>query len=283
VTTCPKGHASTATDYCDECGTPINAVPTPAAATPPPSTSDNGTARAAGAPCPECGTARTERFCEVCGHDFLAEPGPDAAAAVAGASASGPAASDPAASASAASLSAPAGSASGPAASDPAASASAASPSAPAGSASGPAASAGPGSPAKTEWRVVVTADRAYYERMRAAADPDAAVVAFPAYCPERRFVLTGTEVLIGRMSRSRGIEPGIDLTGPPEDAAVSHMHALLVVTPAGGWTIVDLDSANGTYLNDNTEQLAANQPVALSDGDQVHVGGWTTLTVRAG
>jgi pSer/pThr/pTyr-binding forkhead associated (FHA) protein len=118
---------------------------------------------------------------------------------------------------------------------------------------------------------------------MRAAADPDAAVVAFPVYCPERRFVLTGTEVLIGRMSRSRGIEPGIDLTGPPEDAAVSHMHALLVVTPAGGWTIVDLDSANGTYLNDNTEQLAANQPVGLSDGDQVHVGGWTTLTVRAG
>jgi len=140
-----------------------------------------------------------------------------------------------------------------------------------------------PGSPTKTEWRVVVTADRAYYERMRAAADPDAAVVAFPVYCPERRFVLTGTEVLIGRMSRSRGIEPGIDLTGPPEDAAVSHMHALLVVTPTGGWTIVDLDSANGTYLNDNIEQLAANQPVALSDGDQVHVGGWTTLTVRAG
>jgi hypothetical protein len=246
VTTCPKGHASTATDYCDECGTPINAVPTPASATPPPSTSDDGTAQVAGAsgPCPECGTARTERFCEVCGHDFLAEPDPDAAA-IAHAAASDPAAS--------------------------------------AASASAPAAPAGPGSPAKTEWRVVVTADRAYYERMRAAADPDAAVVAFPVYCPERRFVLTGTEVLIGRMSRSRGIEPGIDLTGPPEDAAVSHMHALLVVTPAGGWTIVDLDSANGTYLNDKTEQLAANQPVALSDGDQVHVGGWSTLTVRAG
>ncbi|MDT5028878.1 MAG: hypothetical protein QOE61_5304 [Micromonosporaceae bacterium] len=271
MTTCPKGHASTATDYCDECGTPINAVPTPASATPPPSTSDNGTAQVAGAsgPCPECGTARTERFCEVCGHDFLAEPGPDAAA-IAHAAASGPAAS----AASAPAASGPTPAASAPAASDPAAS----DPAAP-----DAAAPARPGSPTKTEWRVVVTADQAYYERMRAAADPDAAAVAFPVYCPERRFVLTGTEVLIGRMSRSRGIEPGIDLTGPPEDAAVSHMHALLVVTPAGGWTIVDLDSANGTYLNDHTEQLAANQPVALSDGDQVHVGGWTTLTVRAG
>ncbi len=56
-------------------------------------------------------------------------------------------------------------------------------------------------------------------------------------------------------------------------------MHALLVATP-GGWNIVDLDSANGTYLNDAAEQLAPNQPVALSDGDQVHVGGWTTLTI---
>jgi pSer/pThr/pTyr-binding forkhead associated (FHA) protein len=133
---------------------------------------------------------------------------------------------------------------------------------------------------ASTAWRAVITADRAYYERMRAAADPGAPDVAFPPYCPERRFVLTGDDVLIGRQSRSRGIEPGIDLTGPPEDAAVSHMHALLVST-ADGWNIVDLDSANGTYLNASTEQLAPNQPVALSDGDQIHVGGWTTLTIR--
>ena len=90
-------------------------------------------------------------------------------------------------------------------------------------------------------WRVVVTADRAYFDRMSAVADADAAEVAFPAYCPERRFVLAGSEVLIGRHSRSRGIEPEIDLTGPPEDAGVSHAHALFVANPDGGWNIVDL------------------------------------------
>ena len=129
-------------------------------------------------------------------------------------------------------------------------------------------------------WRIVVTADRAYYDRMRASADAGAPPVIFPAYCPERRFSLDGNEVLIGRLSRSRGIIPQVDLTGPPEDAAVSHMHALLVATPAGTWSLVDLDSANGTYLNDAPEQLTPHQPVELSDGDRVHVGGWTTLTL---
>jgi len=131
-------------------------------------------------------------------------------------------------------------------------------------------------------WLVVASADRAYYERMR-AAEPDAEVVEFPAFCPQRRFELTGEQVLVGRRSRSRGVEPGIDLTGPPEDVGVSHMHALFVAGPDGSWSIVDLDSANGTYRNDGTDPLAPNQPVRLAPGDRVHVGAWTTLTIVAG
>jgi hypothetical protein len=134
-----------------------------------------------------------------------------------------------------------------------------------------------------TRWRVVASADRAYYDRVRAAAEPDAEAVEFPAFCPQRRFDLTGDQVLVGRRSRSRGVEPGIDLTGPPEDAGVSHMHALFVAGPDGSWSIVDLDSANGTYVNESTDSLAANQPVRLAPGDRVHVGAWTTLTVVAG
>ncbi len=114
---------------------------------------------------------------------------------------------------------------------------------------------------------------------MRAAALPDAEPIAFPAFCPERRFTLPGTQVLIGRRSRSRGIEPDIDLTGPPEDAAVSHAHALLVSVP-DGWAVVDLDSANGTYVNDATDPIEANVPVPLGDGDRIHVGAWTTMTL---
>jgi hypothetical protein len=86
--------------------------------------------------------------------------------------------------------------------------------------------------------------------------------------------------MLIGRRSRSRGIEPAIDLTGPPEDAGASHMHALLVATPEGTWTVVDLDSSNGTYVNDDPDPIPANQPVPLADGDRIHVGAFPTLAV---
>ncbi len=250
MATCPKGHESAATDYCDECGAPIGGAASPASpagsaaaeaaapsreAAPPPAPSE---------PCPECATPRAGRFCEVCGHDFLAiGPGPSGEA--------GPP------------VPAPSGEA-GP----------------PTGIAAGEG-GAPAGTAAGTGWRVVVTADRAYYDRMRAAADPGAEDVPFPAYCPERRFALRPPQVLIGRQSRSRGIEPDIDLTGPPADPAVSHSHAMLVAQPGGGWAVVDLGSANGTYLNDGGTAIAENTPVPVADGDRIHVGAWSTLTLR--
>jgi len=131
--------------------------------------------------------------------------------------------------------------------------------------------------------RLLVAADRSYHQRMAAASPPDAESIAFPLFCPERRFALDGnTQLLIGRRSRSRGIEPDVDLTGPPEDAGVSHAHALLMYTQEGGWSVVDLDSANGTYLNDGEDPIAPNVPVPVSVGDQIHLGAWTTLTLQS-
>jgi hypothetical protein len=130
-------------------------------------------------------------------------------------------------------------------------------------------------------WRVVVAADPEYHTRMQAAAVPDAPAIPFPAFCPERRFALRTTQQLIGRRRPSRGIEPDIDLTGPPEDPAVSHAHALLVPGPDGGWSVVDLDSANGTYLNSSADPIDPHVPVPLGDGDRIHLGAWTTLTVQ--
>ncbi|MGH8908679.1 MAG: FHA domain-containing protein [Egibacteraceae bacterium] len=75
-------------------------------------------------------------------------------------------------------------------------------------------------------------------------------------------------QVRIGRHSASRGITPEIDLTGPPEDPGVSHLHAVLLPTPDGSWTIVDPGSTNGTQLNDDPEPIATNSPVPLHDGD---------------
>ena len=76
--TCPNGHVSETTDYCDRCGALIDA---PDEQRTPPS---EVTRRSAASECPVCATARVadDRFCESCGHDFSAAPastGPPAA------------------------------------------------------------------------------------------------------------------------------------------------------------------------------------------------------------
>lgn len=143
-----------------------------------------------------------------------------------------------------------------------------------------PAAPAAPPAPS-VSWQVVVTADRAYFDRVIAAGGPDAAAVEFPPYCPERRFVLDGPQVTIGRRSRSRGIFPDVDLIGPPEDPGVSAGHALLVNGPTG-WSVVDLASTNGTTVNDDPDALRPHRPRPVHDGDRIHLGAWTTLTLRS-
>ena len=132
--------------------------------------------------------------------------------------------------------------------------------------------------PVTATWTAVVTADRVYFDRVVATVGADASELSFPAYCPERRFPLSGTEVRVGRRSVSRGIHPEIDLTGPPADPGVSRLHALLVAGPDGTWSVVDPGSENGTLLNGNT--IPANQAVALHDGDRIHLGAWTALTI---
>jgi len=132
--------------------------------------------------------------------------------------------------------------------------------------------------PTAATWSAVVTADRAYFDRVVAAIGPDATELSFPAYCPERRFPLSGAEVRVGRRSVSRGIHPEIDLTGPPADPGVSRLHALLIAGPDGTWSVVDPGSENGTLLNGN--EIPVNQAMPLHDGDRVHLGAWTAVTI---
>ena len=61
-----------------------------------------------------------------------------------------------------------------------------------------------------------MAADKAYYETVLAVSGPEGANITFPSYCAERRFMLTGSQIHIGRRSASRGLDPEIDLTGPP-------------------------------------------------------------------
>jgi FHA domain len=228
MATCPAGHDSAAADFCDVCGMRIgrphvpasSSVASPSAAAPSPAT---GAPDAAAEPCPQCGGAKSGRFCEACGFDFTAGQSPRRTAA-------------------------------------------------------GPPVTAPPGSAA---WTAVVTADRAYFDSVVAADGPDAATLEFPAYCPERRFLLSGGEMRIGRRSVSRGLEPEIDLTGPPTDPGLSHLHAVLIAGPDGNWAVLDPGSANGTQVNGS--DIAAGVRVPLHSGDRVSVGAWTVLTIRAG
>lgn len=49
-----------------------------------------------------------------------------------------------------------------------------------------------------------------------------------------------------------------------------------------GKWSIVDLGSANGTYVNDPASAaIPAETPVPVRPGDRVYLGAWTSLTVR--
>jgi FHA domain-containing protein len=125
-------------------------------------------------------------------------------------------------------------------------------------------------------WEATVVADRAHYERV---GTKDAA---FPPHCPERRFLLEGAQVRIGRRSASRGVYPEIDLSGAPVDVAISHLQAVLIRQPGGTFDLIDPGSMNGTTLNDNAAPIAVDEPVHVNDGDEIHIGAWTTITVHA-
>lgn len=134
---------------------------------------------------------------------------------------------------------------------------------------------------AKTGWSAVVIADRDQFLVTQNSSLPDAEDITFPEHCPQRSFPLAGQEIRIGRRSRSRGVTPEIDLSGPPADPGISHLHALLVAQPDGTWALVDPGSTNGTTVNDDPEPVETQSAVPLQDGDRIHLGAWTTITLR--
>ncbi|WP_018331719.1 FHA domain-containing protein [Actinomycetospora chiangmaiensis] len=145
-----------------------------------------------------------------------------------------------------------------------------------------------------TGWAAQVRADRDHYDLVCARDDGSAPLPDFPSGPREFTVELTGEQVMIGRRpvadephrpgrsgpDPSSGTAPGIDLTGPPRDPGVSHVHAVLLAVE-DRWVVLDAGSTNGTTLNYGAEPLAPDVPVPLESGDTIHVGAWTTITVR--
>ncbi|WP_026412097.1 FHA domain-containing protein [Actinomadura oligospora] len=292
---CPAGHTSGSDDYCDVCGERIGgaSAPPPLPPMPPAAPPATGAPQARpsagmstqamvmpGMPCPDCGTPAADRFCEQCGYDFATgggRPSPH------------PAGGEP---------SNPMPAPNPPMPPNP-------HPGPPPGPQPGPQPGPPvtrpgpqPGPPApphppvtpppephgpQTGWVAVIAADRAYYDAVIAMNGPDAARIVFPPFAPERRIPLTGERVLIGRRSPSRGTDPQIDLRQPPEDPGVSHTHAVLLARTDGRWSLVDPGSANGTCVNGSTAPIPNNVEVPVGEGDRVHVGAWTTITLTRG
>jgi hypothetical protein len=257
VVTCPDGHESAAADYCDVCGMRIGPPAVPVIQTGAAAGSGAGGGAEAGSaggpdagaaltrlapPCPRCGSPGLERFCEACGYQVGSAPDRSSGPVPALVSVSEP----------------------GPVLPSRAG--------APEGTNTG---NLGAVAPA---WTALVTASRPYFEAVMAARGPDSGIAQFPAYCPERRFRLTGPQMRIGRQSVSRGITPEIDLSGPPTDPGISRLHAILLARPDGSWSVADPGSENGTKVND--AEIATDVPVRLADGDCIFLGAWTAITI---
>jgi hypothetical protein len=124
-------------------------------------------------------------------------------------------------------------------------------------------------------WELLVTCDRGYFDRV------DAGDLEFPGSVADRTVSLTGDRIAVGREVAVQPDEQAVDLSEAPADAGISRRHALMARQPDGGWTIVDCHSTNGTYLNECSESISSELPVRVENGDRIHLGAWTTLTLR--
>lgn len=256
MTTCPAGHESQATDYCDTCGI---AIPADGGSTGLLPTDGGADAPAPAAPdeaeCPNCKTpnAPDALFCEACGYDFTTgtmprpiEPPPSSLDLDAPSSPPSPVETKV--------------ESKGPSPAD-----------------TSPGFGANPSPAPDGNWVAEVWIDPDWYTDQK-SEDPLPSP-GLPGVVP-----LKHSSILIGRASRSRNINPDIDLSS---DNGISRRHAQLT-TDGSRWFVEDLGSSNGTYVGDAigalpTQPIPVGQKKEISRDDRIYVGAWTRIVVRKG
>jgi hypothetical protein len=131
-----------------------------------------------------------------------------------------------------------------------------------------------PAEPASPTWELVIEAAREYHARFAVAG------VVFPEDLAAQCVALVTAELQIGRRDEDPDATGASQITGAAHDPALSRRHAVLRRHEDGSYVIEDLGSTNGTEVNGR--QIAAHEVIRLADGDRVHVGAWTSLTIRS-
>jgi hypothetical protein len=128
-----------------------------------------------------------------------------------------------------------------------------------------------PPPPPAPAWELLIEADREYHVRFATAG------VAFPDHLGAECMALEAPELRIGR---NDGGADAPQITGAGDDPALSRTHAVLRRQDDGGYAIEDLGSTNGTEVNGR--QIPPREVIVLVHGDRLHVGAWTSMTIRS-
>jgi len=117
----------------------------------------------------------------------------------------------------------------------------------------------------KTPWVILIDFD----PTVDPTATPDISTAR-----PRLTFPLDLAELLIGRAGSKN--HPEI----PIEDEGVSGRHAKIVFSAEGRPFLLELGSTNGTRVNGVA--ATAGLPLPLKSGDQIVIGRWTRMTIKA-
>jgi hypothetical protein len=135
----------------------------------------------------------------------------------------------------------------------------------------GPAPAASPqgaNAPSRSTWLLVLTVDRS----LDTEPDPSSP----PPLESELVFAVEQPELLVGRRDDKQNIRPAI----PLHDPGASRRHAKFLLAADGTVSLHDLGSTNGTKLNGL--DVVAGSIRELKEGDEVTLGRWTRIVLRA-